>query len=167
MCPWVSKVDLISLSLCIGLSQVSLPSSCRRVSHDRDEGLIRVKEGREKLTSYPWLQPSLPIVCKEVLEPHMIWWGLGGLVSLWLPELLNGLAVDDCVPSKVMLKEQWRLESDLEEAHMARTKDDSAVTFMNHPPGPGSLTDASVDTNVDRWRLRTRCLSSFQFLGIT
>ena len=33
---------------------------------------------------------------------------------------------------------------------MAGTKDDSAMTFMDHPPGPSSLTDASVDTNVDR-----------------
>lgn len=33
---------------------------------------------------------------------------------------------------------------------MAGTKDDSTVTFMDHPPGPGSLTDASVDTNEDR-----------------
>lgn len=96
MCPWVSKVDLISLSLCIGLSQVSLPSSCRRVSHDRDEGLIRVKEGREKLTSYPWLQPSLPMCVQgSVWTPYdlegsrwtsltMIAWALEWLGSWWL-----------------------------------------------------------------------------------
>lgn len=71
---------------------MALPSSCRRTSHDRNEEFLRVKEGREKLTSYPWLHPSFPVCVQgSVWTPYDLmgsgWPGL--TVVAWALEWLG------------------------------------------------------------------------------